>query len=100
MERKEVKTESKSMDSVEFYDLMQNYRIASIEDQQTVAFRFIQVKAWIDVYAEQEKKNAHDELVETLKDMMFLHNTSERDLTDEWKIRVLKAKEALKKATE
>lgn len=37
----------KELDNVDFYDLMQNYRIANMADQQRVVKCFEDVKAWI-----------------------------------------------------
>lgn len=38
---------NKRLDEIDFFDLMQNYRIADMADQENVVNRFEAVKEWI-----------------------------------------------------
>ena len=42
-----LKEANKRLDEVDFFDLMQNYRIADMADQENVVNRFEAVKEWI-----------------------------------------------------
>lgn len=41
------KQANKRLDEIDFFDLMQNYRIADMADQENVVNRFEAVKEWI-----------------------------------------------------
>jgi hypothetical protein len=93
----ETDREGMKLDSEDFFDLMQNYRIAPLGDQSRVIMHFDNVKSWIALYVEQEKRNVHYELVKALETILEMGRVN-GNYADTCSAMKTIAKEALTKA--
>ena len=86
-----MKTKPDYLESQEFYDLMQCYRIAGQADQENVIRRFEAVKDFI------KEKSTASEILEALHNLI---NAASGDTIENLKIALADAKATIKKATE
>lgn len=57
----EADLEPDALDSVDFYNLMQNYRLASMYDQQAVVERFEAIKSYIRQHVTEIRGEPHED---------------------------------------
>lgn len=90
-----MKTKSDYLESKEFYDLMQCYRIADMMDQETVIKRFKAVKDFI------RTKSAELKVLEALQDFVNVYRIIDVEylLNDEMRAILYKAEDAIKNTT-